>query len=298
MGMRDFMMPGKEVGPDQVDGFIKRFHNDFQKMTRMDDEVMNAGGTHFASRLKDPNSLLTKMQGRLAERSLNTVTDVIGSRAMAGSLEDQQKILKSIRKKYDIVEIEDSSKDGREDGYRATHILFRTPSGKIGELQIKTHNQQAWAGYTHDNIYKGKPEIKNNKQVQKYTKQLSDYLSKLDQGAHDDPEQRPEEPQILKDKGLLFDWGQIHAERPLAPEGESKGKLKHYVVVRDKNKVNHEVKEFNSFKEAQSHADQMREKGHEGELPIGYARDKNTFLFTFNEYKPKGKVKKSDEGTS
>lgn len=285
---REFQIPGSEVEPLHIQNFVTKFHPDFQKLMTMDEEVMSAGASHFASRLKDPSSLEGKMKGRLQNRSLNTVTDVIGSRALAETLKDQKSILNSVKKKYEIVELEDASEFPRRDGYRAVHILFKTPSGKIGELQIKTHNQQLFAGYTHDKIYKGDPKIKNSAEVKKYTRDLSNHLHNLDKGGHDDPEQRPEEPKILKDAGIVFDWSQVHAEREKAPETKD---LKHYVVIRDKDKVNKEVKEFDSFEDANAHAEKLRSAGHEGELPVGYARDKSTFLFTFNEYRPKGKVK-------
>jgi ppGpp synthetase/RelA/SpoT-type nucleotidyltranferase len=286
----EFIAPGREVNKENVENFLGRFHKDFAGSTNMDNDVMAAGATHFASRLKDPSSLLNKMNGRLKDRSLNTVTDAIGARAMAGNLADQKKIMDKMKSKYDIVEYDDFADSGRADGYRAIHVLFRTKSGRIGELQVKTHNQQAWAGYTHDNIYKGHPEIKDNEEVKKYTIDLSNHLSGIDKGGHDDVESRPEYPAALKKAGIPeFDYSQLHQDVPKAPEKEG---VKFYVAKRDANKKNLGTKEFNSFDEAKDHADTLRSKGHEGELPIGYARDQNSFHFTFNEYAPSGKMAK------
>jgi hypothetical protein len=47
---------------------------------------------------------------------------------------------------------------------------------------VKTANQQVFSDYTHDKIYKGIDYIRNNSEVQQYTKRLSYWIYEIDQG--------------------------------------------------------------------------------------------------------------------
>lgn len=278
-----FVKPGAELKRSDVEAFIEKFEPDFKSLTSMADDLKKSGASHFSSRMKDTNSLHSKMTGRLSNRSLNTVTDVIGARALAGSLSDQKNILDKVRENYDVIEVEDSSDKPRKDGYRGVHVLFRTPTGKIGELQLKTHRQQVFSGFTHDTIYKGASEIKNNPEVQKYSMDLSNYLYNLDKGGKDEPEKRPKEPKILQENKIEFPWKDL--EQDLF-KGE-KGKVKHYVVVRDKDKNTLDVHEHNTFGDAKKHRDELRAKGDnkDGEHVLAYAHSKEEMLRVFSEYK-------------
>lgn len=279
----DFVKPGKSLDHKAVDKFIREFEPDFKALTSMADDLKKAGASHFSSRLKDVNSLHTKMTGRLADRSLNTVTDVIGARALANSFKDQQSILKHLKSNNELVEVEDSTKKPRSDGYRAIHVLFRTPSGKIGELQIKTHRQQIFSGFTHDAIYKGKPEIKNDPEVNKFAMSLSNYLYGLDKGKPDDPSKRPQEPEALKKEGIAFPWDKLAEVDSMS---KAKGPIKHYVVVRDKDKKTVAVHEHDKFSEARKHRDELRKAGEnkDGEHVLAYAHSKEEMLRVFSEY--------------
>jgi ppGpp synthetase/RelA/SpoT-type nucleotidyltranferase len=280
---RKFTKPGAKLSHAEVDEFIKKFEPDFKSLTSMADDLKQSGASHFSSRMKDTNSLYTKMKGRLSNRSLNTVSDVIGARALANSLDDQKSLLDKVRENYNVVELEDSSDKPRSDGYRAIHVLFRTPSGKLGELQLKTHRQQAFSGFTHDVIYKGPPEIKNDPEVKKYSMDLSNYLHGLDKGEKDDPKKRPKEPKSLRDKKIEFPWSDLESG---LFKGE-KGKLKHYVVVRDKDKKTLDIHEHDNFIDAKKKRDGLRAKGEntDGEHVIAYAHSKEEMLKVFSEYR-------------
>lgn len=62
--------------------------------------------------------------------------------------------------------------------------------------------------------------------------------------------------------------------------------MKHYLVVRDKNKKNLEVLEFNTQADAEKEKKNRLAKGHQGELVIGYGSSMGSFLRTFTEYRP------------
>jgi ppGpp synthetase/RelA/SpoT-type nucleotidyltranferase len=286
-----FVKPGEKLELEEVESFIQKFEADFKALTSMNSLLKNAGATHFSSRLKDRLSLFNKMKGRLKDRSLNTVTDVIGARGLAGSIEDQKKMLEQIEKEVELVEVSDSTEKGRKDGYRAIHVLFRTPSGKIGELQLKTHLQQIFAGFTHDSIYKGPPEIKNSPEVNQYTVALSKYLNDIDNGVTDIERNRPVEPQILKDAGLMFPWDELD-EFGQDKIATKEGPVKYYAVVRDEKKRNIGIEEFNSFKEAKKFQQDKYKEGHKGEVPLAYAQNKEEFLQVFSEYRPVEMVSK------
>lgn len=204
-----FEKPGKDVSMEDVKHFISHFEQSFEETTAWDKGFKAAGAKSYSGRLKDANSLFDKMKGRFAGRSLNTVGDVIGSRAICKNIADQQKLIKHIYQNHEIIE-HDNSVDGtlRPEGYRAHHFMLKSSSGKLIELQVKTVNQQAWSGYTHDQIYKSKdPAIQNNPEVNKYTKALSDYIYAIDSGQK--PGKPPEAPQVLKERNMAFDLNQL-----------------------------------------------------------------------------------------
>ncbi|NBP16515.1 hypothetical protein EBU95_19360 [bacterium] len=273
-----FVKPGKDLSVEEVESFIEKFKADYVELQSLGPSLKAAGASHFGNRLKDRLSLHEKMQGRLKERSLNTTTDVIAARSLATSIDNQKSILEHMKKNFDLVEVEDSSSKARPDGYRAIHVLFKTSSGKISELQIKTHRQQIFSGFTHDTIYKPSKELAKefgkgedgkprNKEVSQYLTSLSDYLHGLDNGEKDSPEKRPKEPKILSDNGIKFPWNEVDKlnKQDLSEfskeeqsqkqkfkqfEGKEKGKVKHFVVVRSPKKQNLEIKEFDTFEEA------------------------------------------------
>jgi len=310
-----FIKPGKELKIEEVDSFIEKFKPDYVEMQTLGANLKAVGANHFGNRLKDKLSLYNKMQGRLKERSLNTATDVIGARALSSSIDGQQNVLKHIQDTYEIVEVEDATAKGRPDGYRAIHVLFKTETGKIAELQIKTHRQQIYSGFTHDTIYKPSPELADefgksddgrprNREVANYLNKLSDYLYSLDQGAEDNPKNRPVEPEILKTNGIEFPWHEIDklAKEDFSSfsqeekqsqkkykefEKKNKGKVKHFVVIRSPQKENMEIKEFDSFDKANSFVKKNSPK-HKGEMPMGYSDSKEEFLRVFSEYRKEG----------
>jgi ppGpp synthetase/RelA/SpoT-type nucleotidyltranferase len=274
----------KEVTEEEVAKHIQGYEKDFNEMgEEMDGAAKVAGATHFASRLKDTNSALKKMQGRYKGKSLDKLADIIGARALANDLTDQKKIMQALQKKYKITDVKDNSTKARPDGYRAVHVTFETPSGKSGELQIKTHLQQIFAGFAHDHIYKGDPKIKNSPEVNAYMVELSDHLHALDKGT--EAGDRPKEPEILKTAGIDFPWDEINefgkdAFAQVADQG-----MKYYATKRDSAKQN-KVYEFESFKDAKKFKEDEIKGGHEGEIPIAYAGSQEEFLETFNEYRP------------
>jgi len=282
-----FIKAGKQVTFEDTASFIKEFHKDFKSIAgEMSEDLHKAGAGHFSSRLKDENSLLEKMNERKSDRSLNSMTDVIGARGLAGTPDKQKALLKHVEKNYEVVEKEDFSDKPRKDGYRAIHILFRTPSGKIAELQLKTYRQQLYSGFTHDQIYKGPDHIKNDPEVKTYANDLSEYLYYLDKGGKDDPAKRPHEPKALAKAGIMFPWQDLARTEELSKAAK---KVKWYATVRHhQTKENLHTHEFKTFGEAHKFKKSQRKSGFKGEIPLGHAYSKAEYLDTFSEYKSKG----------
>ena len=283
-----FVKPGKELSPEDVHAFVKHFESDFQKMGDMADDLKKAGAAKFGARLKDAGSLTDKMKTRLKDRSLNSVSDVIGARAICHSIEAQMAVHEHIQQNNDVVESQDLVTNPRKDGYRAIHMLFRTPSGKIAEMQIKTPRQHIWSSFSRDALYReqtgkaGKTAggVKDDPEVHKFMKASSDYLHELDKGGEDDAAKRPKEPKSLLDAGIKFPWDKVEK----AGLEKSEGPVKFYLVIRDAKKKVSGCKEFNSFKEAKAERDGMGDSG--SHSPIGQAHSKAEFLDTFSEYQP------------
>jgi ppGpp synthetase/RelA/SpoT-type nucleotidyltranferase len=303
-----FLKPGRELNIDAIANFISEFYADFKKTDKIEAELKDAGATHYASRLKDEKSLLGKMHGRFANRSLNTVNDVIGARGLARDIFGLEKMLHSVQKNLDVISVDDSTRQGRRDGYRAIHIAYKTETGKLVELQLKTQRQQIFSGYCHDAIYKeqaqeGKTRLKGNPEVESYLRDVSDYLYKLDSGvAQYEIGKPPEAPAIMND--LPFPWdaaisgkvedyiNKAEGDRGGNVIGHTKSgkpiyKQKYFVVVRNEQKENQGVKEFEKMQEALVFRKKMRSDGHIGELPLGKGSSLREFLSVFSEYKSK-----------
>ena len=62
--------------------------------------------------------------------------------------------------------------------------------------------------------------------------------------------------------------------------------MKHFLVVRDKNKNNLKIIECDTQEDAEKEKKKLLNQGHEGELVIGFAKSMKSFLIIFSEYRP------------
>jgi hypothetical protein len=70
-----------------------------------------------------------------------------------------------------------------------------------------------------------------------------------------------------------------------------------FLVIRDKNKKNLDVQQFDTFAEAKAAKRKLKDSGHEGELILAFGSDMKSFLMTFTEYRPdhwRDLIKKSE----
>lgn len=155
---------------------------------------------------KDASSLLKKMNTKWADKTLDQVVDGIGARFVVENQKDADALIRRIPRLFGMQVLEHENKTNNE-GYRAHHLLVRTPGGFMMEIQIKTKSQDHWSQWSHKKIYKNE-ELKADKakfnEANKYANAVSERLDKQDRGQ--DPGPKPEAPQFMKDAGHEYDW--------------------------------------------------------------------------------------------
>lgn len=217
-GDKDLMQTkGKDITARESNKFHKVAREELEKnviprVDNMIDEMKSEGVNviSFKVRAKDADSLATKMNSKWSDKTLNQVTDGIGARVVVGDMRELDKaVAKAGRLSgMTIVEHNDYGSKPHDTGYRATHLVMRTPSGMLMEMQVKTENQDTWSKWSHNDIYKN-PELKDDKEVAAYGKAVSDRLYAIDSGKKVGGE-LPTPPKGLKEKGLDFPWHKVN----------------------------------------------------------------------------------------
>jgi ppGpp synthetase/RelA/SpoT-type nucleotidyltranferase len=115
--------------------FISHFHSSLIEASSWKSKMTINGAIEYSTRLKDSASLFEKMRGRFWNRTLDSVGDVVGARAICKNISDQDRLVESIRRNFRILE-HDNSVSGkiRSDGYRAHHFTIRSKDGRLIEL--------------------------------------------------------------------------------------------------------------------------------------------------------------------
>ncbi len=121
-------------------------------------------------RVKGFEAFYRKLLEKNVERSVGNpfedITDLVGIRVVVPFLEDVQTIECLVKKKFDVLEVENKSRSLsiREFGYDSTHITVEVPQDILDEagledvlvceIQIRTILQDAWAEVEHELVYK------------------------------------------------------------------------------------------------------------------------------------------------
>ncbi len=127
---------------------------------------------HVKSRLKSPDSILTKAQRKGVPRNLEAVRenfrDIAGIRITCSFTSDVYRIMEMITRQGDVgvVEIEDYIERPKPNGYRSVHVIVEIPvfmSDRVEsvyvELQIRTVAMDFWASLEHKIYYKHDREV-------------------------------------------------------------------------------------------------------------------------------------------
>jgi|LWDU01.1.fsa_nt_gi ppGpp synthetase/RelA/SpoT-type nucleotidyltranferase len=161
----------------------------------------NLEGVVISGRVKEIDSMV----GKLARKpelyaTVGDLNDVSGVRVMADDLDGVFKSLKYIKDNYNVVE-EKNNIDIDRDGYRSYHAIIDDGSGVLSEIQIRTKNEDTWANYVHDRIYKPANNklknyvSKNKDMVNNYVLGMSEYFHNIDRG---DTDKRPDCPEKIE----------------------------------------------------------------------------------------------------
>ncbi|GAE31235.1 GTP pyrophosphokinase [Halalkalibacter hemicellulosilyticus] len=122
---------------------------------------------HVSSRLKSPESLLTKIQRKKIPLSLNgikeQVHDIAGIRITCSFLSDIYTISDMIQRQKDlqVIEMKDYIASPKPNGYRSLHLIVEVPVFMSDreihvyvEVQIRTIAMDFWASLEHKIFYK------------------------------------------------------------------------------------------------------------------------------------------------
>ena len=127
---------------------------------------------HVSSRLKDPDSIIEKMQRRgvplETDRIRETITDIAGVRVVCSFISDVYRVFELLAAQSDITvyQIKDYIENPKPNGYRSFHLLLEVPvylsSGPVQtivEVQIRTIAMDFWASLEHKIYYKYDTEV-------------------------------------------------------------------------------------------------------------------------------------------
>lgn len=122
---------------------------------------------HIKTRLKNPTSLIKKMESRNVifnqEDISKSIKDIAGIRIVTGFIDDVYMLLDHIKQREDlrITEIKDYIETPKPSGYRSLHviveskvILSNTVIWVPAEIQIRTLSMDFWASLEHKLQYK------------------------------------------------------------------------------------------------------------------------------------------------
>jgi ppGpp synthetase/RelA/SpoT-type nucleotidyltranferase len=190
---------GSECTFDDIAEFIGFFEKSYEESKNWAKTFLKGGAKTYSGRWKDEQSLLEKMNGKFAHRTLETVGDVVANRCVCSSRADQAKLVDYIYENCVILEHDNIVDNPRGDGYSAHHFTLEAPDGRLIELQVKTENQQTFSGWSHDAIYKNKEVSENGKpkypEVAKYALDLGNYINEIDSGK--EPSTPPPQPPAI-----------------------------------------------------------------------------------------------------
>lgn len=127
---------------------------------------------HVSGRLKDPDSIMEKMQRRNVSGDLSAVrseiTDIAGVRVVCSFISDVYRVFELITSQDDVSvhTVKDYIARPKENGYRSLHVILELPvhlsSGPVKtlvELQIRTIAMDFWASLEHKIYYKYDREV-------------------------------------------------------------------------------------------------------------------------------------------
>ncbi len=135
-----------------------------------------------SGRVKSRKSMLDKLGRKRKYSTINDLDDTSAMTIKVAGIAQSEVAKEYVRQNFDI-KAEDDYINNPIDDYRAHHFDIINRDGTRSELQVKTENQDKWAKYFHDPIYKRHllpPDMKaaietNMAVIREYGKQMSEY---------------------------------------------------------------------------------------------------------------------------
>lgn len=146
---------------------------------------------HINTRLKTPESIITKAQRKNIDLSLPSIKehmqDIAGIRINCSFNSDIYKLSEMIQQQQDIevVDCKDYIKNPKPNGYRSLHLILKIPvfmSDRVEkvfvEVQIRTIAMDFWASLEHKIFYKYNKEVPSF--ITKELKEAAESANELD----------------------------------------------------------------------------------------------------------------------
>lgn len=141
-------------------------------------------------RVKNRYGILEKM-GRKNGRykKLTDMGDISGFRIVSQNLQDVEVAKKVVNRDMMVKGDPDDMITNPQAGYRSVHYDIVNPDGTRSELQVRTPNENTWADFFHDRLYKidestpeGQEVKQNMTKLSIYSAEMSEYYYQLDMG--------------------------------------------------------------------------------------------------------------------
>lgn len=146
---------------------------------------------YMKSRIKTPKSIMTKLERKGFETSINSaksnLNDIAGVRVICSFVDDIYEVANTLIKQDDIILIEEKDyiKNPKPNGYRSLHLVVQVPvffSEHVElvnvEVQIRTIAMDFWASLEHKLYYK--TEKNSSLDIKQNLKECADIISSTD----------------------------------------------------------------------------------------------------------------------
>lgn len=147
---------------------------------------------HVESRLKSPQSILSKLERRNFEVSLDSakknLNDIAGIRVVCCYIDDVYRVADMLLRQSDLrlIELTDYIKQPNFNGYRSLHLDIEVPiylaertEHVTIEVQLRTVAMDFWASLEHDLRYKSEKDIPH--EIVDEMLQCADEIAAIDQ---------------------------------------------------------------------------------------------------------------------
>lgn len=172
-------MPELEAARDELVACVDELRRQMREETGFDPVE------HCLSRIKSEESMREKCRQRglpeTEESALETIHDAVGVRVVCSFLNDVYAFRDHLQAApgIDVIQEKDYIRQAKPNGYRSYHLIVRTSSGVMAEVQLRTISMDTWAALEHHLKYKHDVEG-NQRLIVAELKRCADELASTD----------------------------------------------------------------------------------------------------------------------